>query len=188
MSDGQATINLLTKITATFDLIMALTSSVLNPLVLYICLRSKRLRSTSTFKLLAISSINDFFCNWPWNQEAFANSFFDVQLPYKSLFYCRWISVFLQLACFEITSWLLLSISLDRFLSMTIKKWSKSFFDGFKPIIYAAFLVLIIFGINFNLVFYGGYSYSDDDGNEVVICYDSPPGGPAWYYIMSQVI
>lgn len=187
MSD-QSVITLFTKITAVFDLAMALTSSILNPMVLFICLRSKRLRSTSTFKLLAISSVNDFFCNWPWNQEAFTNSFFDIQLPYNSLFYCRWISVFLQFSCFQITSWLLTSISLDRFLSMMIKKWSKSLFNGLKPVAYATGVVFIIFAINFHLVFNGGYSYLDDDGFEIVICYDNPPDGIRWYYIMSQVI
>ena len=70
---------------------------------------------------------------------------------------------------------------------MIFKKWTKIFFNGLKPLLFAIVLVLIIFAINFHLVFLGGYSYRDENGDEVVICYVGPPDGPDWYYIMSQV-
>lgn len=184
--DSQSLIFLFTKISSIFNLLLMVSSSLLNPLVFLICVKSKRLRSTSTFKLLAVSSINDFFCNLPWNQEAFTNSFFDFQSPFRSLFYCRWISVFLQFSSFEFTSWLLVSVSVDRLLSMTIKPWSKTMFNGSKPVIYAIVLAFIILAINFHEVFTAGYSFVVN-GTEIVVCYSNPPGEYPWYVTMSQV-
>ena len=184
--DNSDLITLFTKITASFNLLLMVGSSILNPMVFYICTRSKRLRSTSTFKILAISSLNDFFCNLPWNQEAFTNSFFDLQSPFRSLFYCRWISVFLQFSSFEFTSWLMVSISLDRLLSMTFKKWSKTVFVGVKPVIYSGILAFIILAINFHEVFTSGYNF-DLNGTEIIVCYDNPPGEFPSYVTMSQV-
>lgn len=181
------TVLIATKVSACFNLVVMVFSSLLNPIVFFVCVKSKRLRSTSTFKLLAISSINDFICNLPWNQESFTNAFFDFQSPMRSLFYCRWISVFLQFSCFQLTSWLLVSISADRLLSMTIKKWSKSLFNGPKPVIYALLLAFIIFAINFHEVFTSGFSF-DLDGIQIIICYANPDGEIQWYFIMSQVI
>lgn len=184
--DSTPLITVFTKISASFNLALMVSSCILNPLVFFICVKSKRLRETSTFKLLAISSINDFLSNLPWNQEAFTNSFFDLQSPYRSLFYCRWISVFLQISCFEITSWILVSISADRLLSMMFKKWSKSWSNGPKPVIYDCVLVFIILAINFHEVFTSGYSFYLD-GTEVVVCYASPEGQYPWYDTMAQV-
>lgn len=185
--DYETAITILTKITSCFNLLLIVSSSILNPMLFYVCVRSKRLRTTSTFKLFAIGAINDFFANLPWNQECFTNSFFDLQLPYKNLFYCRWISVFFQFSCFEFTSWLLFSISLDRFLSMTLNKWTKHIFNGLKPVFFSICLAVIILAINFNQVFYGGYSFHINNLTEVIVCFDSPHDSFNWYHLMSQV-
>lgn len=183
---NQNLITVFTKITASYNLFALIASCILNPFILFICVRSKKLRSTSTFKLLAIGSINDFICNFPWNQEAFTNSFFDFHSPYRSLFYCRVISVFVQFSTFQLASWLLVSISLDRFLSMIWKNWSKKWFSGKKPVIYGIGLAIVIMAINFNEVFTSGYSYMNN-GTEVIICYESPAGEFQGYQVMSQV-
>ena len=179
-------IQLFTKITGSYNLLLIIVSCVLNPMVFFICVKSKRLRSTSTFKLLAIGAINDFICNLPWNQEAFTNSFFNLQSPYLSLFYCRWISVFLQFSSFEMTSWLLVSISLDRYLSMMVKKWSKHWFVGPRPVIFGILLAIVIIAINFNEGFTAGYS-TIENGTEIVTCYENPDDEFQWYLTLSEV-
>lgn len=177
----------LNKIFSIYNLLLIVCAFILNPFILYICLKSKKLRSSSTFKLLAFGAINDLLTCLGWNQECFVNAFWDLHLYYKNLFYCEWISVFLQYTTLEIESWLLVSISLDRFLSLCFKKWSKHYFAGNRPFIYAAVLALLIIALNFNEVFLSGYIITED-GVQMVMCYETPPGNSIdWYRIMTQV-
>lgn len=177
----------LNRIFSIYNLLLIVCAFILNPFILYICLKSKKLRSSSTFKLLAFGAVNDLLTCLGWNQECFVNAFWDLHLYYKNLFYCEWISVFLQYTTLEIESWLLVSISLDRFLSLSIKKWSKHYFTGNRPFIYAAVLALLIIALNFNEVFLSGYIITED-GVEMVMCYETPPGNSIdWYRIMTQV-
>lgn len=98
---------------------------LLNPVVLLIILKSKRLRSTSTFKLLAVSAVNDILNIIGWNVDFFVYTIYDYLPSYRNLFFCRVIVTFLAYTTISIQSWILLSISVDRLLSMTVKKWSK---------------------------------------------------------------
>src|SRR5579883_934203 len=92
----QSTLDILAKIFAIYNLSLILTSVVLNPLVLYICVRSKKLRSTSTFKLLTFSAVNDILVCIFWNEESFTDNFFNLQLYNKNIVYCRIFSEFVQ--------------------------------------------------------------------------------------------
>lgn len=179
--------NIFSKIFASYSLFLCICALIFNPLVLFICLKSRRLRSTSTFKLLAFSSINDLLSCMGWNQEDFVTTVLNYSTSYLNLDYCRWVSMFLQYSTLEYASWMLVSISLDRLLSMTIKKWSKVYFAGVRPIIYAAVLAFVILAINFNEVFTGGYMFTDGD-TSFVICYQTDPNLFDWFNLMSQVI
>lgn len=184
--ESQNNIILFTKITASYNLLIVILSCILNPLIFFICVKSNKIRSTSTFKLLAIGAINDFLAAIPWNFIAFTNSFFDFYPFAKSLFFCRVISIFIQFTCLQLTSWLLVSISLDRFLSMVIKQWSKRWFSGSRPVIYGLFLALFIIAVNFNVVFTAGFSFTLN-GTEIIFCFANRPDEFQWYNLMSQV-
>ena len=185
--DGHQLIDLFTKIFSTYNLFLILASFILNPLVLFICLKSKKLRSTSTFQLLAFSSLNDTLSVIGWNQESFTNAFFALYPYSRSLAYCRFVSVFIQFSSLELESWMLFSISFDRLLSLMIKKWSKHYFGGIRPLIFATALAIFIWSINFISLFTGGFSYTSN-GTEIVQCFQTPPGFAIdWYHIMSQV-
>lgn len=187
-SENQETIDLITKIFSTYNLFLIVASFILNPLVLYICLKSKRLRSTSTFKMLAFSSLNDMLVMIGWNQESFTNAFFDLHPYSRSLTYCRLVSVFIQFSSLEFESWMLVSISLDRFLAMSVKKWCKTNFAGPRPYIYTAMLALLIWAINFVSLFSSGYIETVNN-TDIVHCFATPPHlNVDWYHIMSQVI
>lgn len=184
---SQEVIDTLTKVFGSYNLLLIVATFILNPFVLFVCLKSKALRSSSTFKLLAFSSLNDIIVCLIWNQESFTNAFFNAQFYVESLFYCRWISVFLQYTTLLIESWMLVSISLDRLLSLTIKNWSKKYFRGARPYLYAVFLTSFMIALNFNEIFLGGYSVTVN-GTVIVVCYQSPPDQSInWYYVMSQV-
>ena len=186
---NQTVIDTVAKIFAYVCITETVTAILLNPLVLIICLKSKRLRSTSTFKILAVSAVNDMLVCLPWNQENFCNTILNYYLSYQVLFVCRWISVFLQYTTFNIQSWILLSISVDRLLSMVVKRWSKFHFSGYRPYIYSVSLCVFMAAVNFHEVFTSGYSYYDNDTqSEVVICYASDPSyNYDWYVFAAQV-
>jgi hypothetical protein len=155
--------------------------------VLLICLKSRQLRSTSTFKILAINSINDILTCLPWNFESFVLNF-NFMPYYTSLFYCKWISIYLQVATFYIQSWLLLSVSVDRLLSLTINKWSRSIFINSRPYIFCICLVLFFLLFNLTSAILNGYSYTLN-GTEIVVCYLTRPDvNINWAKISSQVI
>ena len=175
------------KIFAILNLILIVASFILNPLVLYICIKSKKLRTISTFKMLAFSSVNGMLTVIGWSQESFTNAFFSLYPYTRSLWYCRLITIFLQFSTLEYQSWMLVSISLDRLLWMTVRPWRKHYFNGFKPIIYSSFLAIFILAINSNQLFYGGNKV-DVNGTAVIVCNESPTDQSTdWYKITSQV-
>jgi hypothetical protein len=179
-------IEILNKILTCYNLLLIVASILLNPLVCLICLRSKELRKTSTFKLLAIGAINDIFVCFPWNQENFTNAFFDFQSPRRSLFYCRYISFFLGFATLEFQSWILVSISFDRYLSLRVKKWSKHYFKGLRPVALACLLLLFVVSLNIGGILYTGYSYIEN-GTEIIVCYATSENNFYWFILESQV-
>lgn len=184
-------ITVLAKILAVYNLILVIVSLLFNPIVFYVCLFTRTLRANSTFKLLAICSINDVLICLAWNQESFLSTFFDIETSYLNLFYCRFVSTFLQFVTIEFSSWMLVVISLNRFLSMTLANWTKRYFTGIRPLLLAAFLALIIMLINLNEIFLTGYEHTAKNDNETeltVICYSNPPHTIPWYFIMSQIL
>lgn len=182
----QSWIDLFSKIFSCYGIFLIVVAAVFNPFVTFICIRSRKLRSTSTFKLLAFSAINDLISLLGWNQEGFAMSMFGYAASYINLSYCRWISVFLQYCTLEYTSWMLVSISLDRLLSIMVKKWTKKYFAGYRPVIYAVSLAFLILALNFNEIFTSGYIHAQN-GTYSVNCYETDPNSFDWYDFMQQV-
>ena len=175
------------KIFAVYNLILIVASLILNPIALFICIKSKKLQSISTFKLLAFSSVSDMLTMIGWNQESFTNAFFSLYPYTRSLWYCRLVTIFLQFSTLEYQSWMLLSISLDRLLLMTVRRWRKYYFNGFKPIIYSSFLAVFIIAINSNQLFYGGNKVVVNETTLIVCQQSEPDQSIDWYKITSQV-
>lgn len=186
-NDSNQAIYVLTKILAVYNLLLVITSLFFNPLVFYVCVTSKQLRTKSTFKLLAVSSLNDLLACLVWNQECFMSTFFALDIGYMSIHYCRFVSTFLQFVTIQYSSWMLVAVALDRYLSLVINMWPKRFFAGPRPFLLAGLVALLIIVINLNEVFLTGYVQKSQNGSFHVICYSNPPAQIQWYYIMSQV-
>ena len=179
-------IDVFSKIFACYSLLLIICAFILNSLTVFVILKSKKLRSTSTFKMLIFSTINDFLSLLEWNQEDFSITMLNYEATSINIYYCRIVSIFLQYSTLMYGSWMLVSISLDRLLSMVIKKWRKHYFIGARPYIYSAVLAFVILGINFNEIFTSGF-VKNINGTDVVICYMSDPNSFDWYHFMSQV-
>lgn len=180
------TTDVLAKVIGAWSIILVLIGSIFNPLVCFVCFKSKQLRSTSTFKLLAIAALNDFLVQFEWNFDHFTLGFFNFAESSNSVFYCRFVTMFMQYVTLEFSSWMWLSISLDRFLTLRIKKWRRNYFVGMRPIIYSALLALLIIAINFIDIFTLGYGYVVN-GTQVVVCGATSGYDFSLYYIMSGV-
>ena len=186
MSQETIIIEIFSKLFASYNLLLMLVSIALNPLVFFICLKSKKLYSNNTFKLLAVASLNDIIACLPWNFEFFTNSFFGLQASSNSLVYCRFVSVFIQYSSFGFASWLLVAISLDWLLSIRVKKWQKEYFDSSRPFIFSVILALIVLLINFASNFTVGYSLTMND-TEIFVCYSDEPDSFPWFTVISEV-
>ena len=185
----QYIIDTISKVFACLCIVETICGVILNIIIIVICQKSQRLRTNSTFKILAVGAINDMLISVPWNLDVFIFTMFDYFLPIQSHFYCRWLSNYLQYTTLSIQSWILLSTSVDRLLSMVVKKWSKFYFSGYRPYIFAILLCFLISGINFFEVFTIGYSYFDyATQTELFECYASDPSfGYDWYTFSTRV-
>jgi hypothetical protein len=178
-------IDILNKTMASYSLILIISGTILNPLIFYLCLRNKKLRQVSTFKLFAITSISDTLNLYIWNRDHFADTFFDHQLIWKNLFYCR-LSYFMQYVTFQYSSWIWVSISLDRYISISVRKWAKFYFVGARPVLFAVLLAVIIFAINSIVIFKNGY-VATVNGTEMVFCRATSENDYSWYITMVKV-
>ena len=188
-STSNLIVDSVSKIFSIYGLIETVVSIISNLLVIIIILKSQKLRTTSTFKILAVSAINDMLVCLPWNLEMFLYTIFNYGIVYENIFYCKWLANFLQFTTLSIESWLLLSISVDRLLSLKVRKWSRFYFSGFRPYIFGILLCFSIAGINFFEVFTNGYTYFDNETQtEIFVCYASDPSlGYDWYTFSIQV-
>lgn len=179
-------IDILSKTFAAYAVVLIIAAVVFNPLVCYVCLKSPKLRHTSTFKLLAFASINDLLSCLVWNEGDFAHTFFGITWSKYSPFYCMWVSIFFQYTTVQITSWMMVTISLDRLMSMSLNIWSRHCFNAAKPFIFSSILVVVIIGVNLNEGFTSGYYYLKNN-SLVFVCYSNPVNTFQWYDTMSQV-
>ena len=186
---NQNIIDIFSKIFSCLSIAETALAVILNPLVLIIILKSKRLRSTSTFKILAVNAVNDILTSLGWNIEFFVYTMFNYVPSFTYLFFCRGFVSFLAYTTLSIETWILLAISVDRLLSMTVKKWSKFYFSGYRPYIFTLCLCLFIAGLNFHQLFTVGYSYFDTDAqSEIVMCYvTNPVYSYDWYNFANLV-
>lgn len=175
------------RIMAIWGLILILCGIAFNFLVCYVCIKSNQLRSNTTFKFLAIIAINDILLCFPWDFDGFTSVFFDYPAYFRNLFYCEYIEVFLQYATINFDGWMYVSISLDRVLSLSVKKWSCQYFNGYRPIAYSAFLALVIVAMNIVSIFKTGYSYRDENGTDVVVCFEDSNESTEAYDIINLV-
>ena len=188
-STQKSIIDTVSKIFSVYAIIETVVSIILNLLVIIIILKSVRLRTTSTFKILVVSAVNDMLVCFPWNASNFLYTMFNYVAMYRNAFVCKWIFMFLQYTTFSIESWLLLSISIDRLLSLNVKKWSKFYFTDYRPYIFAVVLCFTIAAINFFEVFTIGYNIIDNETQtEIFVCYSTDPSfGYDWYKFALQV-
>jgi hypothetical protein len=179
------TIDIFTKVFSIYALLLTILGTAGNSLSCFICLR-KSLRTRATFKLLAFLTVSDIVALYQWNLKHFVATFFghyDWDLVYLTL--CR-LDQFLQTSSLQFSAWILVSIALDRLLSILILKWTKFYFRGSRPVVYAFTLLFIILLFNGTTLLTDGYVVIVN-GTQKVICDAQPVLDYTIFNIMSQV-
>ena len=76
-------------------------------------------------------------------------------------------------------------LSLDRYLSIKVKSWTRTLFNSERAAIASAILVAALFLQNLNVVFTFG-QYASHNGTEIFVCYALDEAGN-WMNIWSTV-
>lgn len=178
---------ILKKVMGIWGLLLIVFGVIFNAIVFIVCMKSRKLRKTSTFKFIAIAAINDALSCFPWNFGDFTNIFFDFHASRRSLVFCEFLANFLVFTTCSYASWLLVTISLDRVLSLNVHNWATKYFKGKRPLFFAAILLAFIMAIYSVSAFKTGYSYVDKNGTQKTVCFHDSTGSKRIYDIMCEV-
>jgi hypothetical protein len=173
---------------AIWGLILILCGLIFNSIVFFICLKSKELSSTSTFKFLAVAAINDALSCFPWNFDDFATILFKLRAPSRSVIYCELFDNFLVYTTCTYASWLLVSINFDRVLSLYIRDWSTKYFKAQWPYFFAALVLIVIVGVYGISAFKTGQTFRNENGTLITVCFEEAPGNTLIYDIVRDNI
>ncbi|CAF0772754.1 unnamed protein product [Brachionus calyciflorus] len=162
------TINFLNKTLGIISLLLFVFGIIGNLLAYMVC-RRKALKNISTFKFIMLICINDIFGISVWNLDIFLNAFFDFVHESLSWWWCK-ICVFLQYFCLQYSAWILVCLSVDRYLKVRINSWRKIYSTSKNTATISFIVGLLIFIVNSHLLILNGYS-DNKNGTEIVRCY-----------------
>lgn len=136
------------------------------------------MRKVATFQLYAFYTVSELIGLYPWNMTNIINYYFELNLEYTSKFLCHFIS-YVQYCSFEISSWILVVISIDRLVFVKWAGWHKRHINSKK--VYLVALILVAFFCAWNLPFALNNGYiaeiSLNNSNETslkLICHSNP--------------
>lgn len=179
-SDNDALLDTLNKINGILALVILVIGMTGNILSGLICLRPK-LRKVPTFIFYAMLLFSDAFTLTIWNVDQFLVAFFDTHIERHGLYSCK-VATFIQTFSLQFSSWLLVLMTAERYMSVRFVKWRMNYFKA-----KTAFLISIITGsilFIINTSFAINMNYADDSiTNSSLVCFET-----YGFYIWMQVI
>ena len=166
MLDKQA-LQIYYHIMGMYDVFLALFGTLGNILVFIIAFR---LRKTTTFVFLIYLAVADSITLYWWNLDDFRFIYFGSSAQEGSVYGCKILNYF-QLTSMESSAWLLISLSIDRFLSVWLKSWKTKHFKSKQAFIASTCIVSFYALINFHIWFTYGYREYDQNGTYVDYCH-----------------
>lgn len=100
---------LILKVLAGYSLLLIIVGSFGNLFIFVICVGSKVIRKSNTFKFIAAISLTDTLSLFGWNLSHFTESYFGIDYSNVYLWYCR-INTFSQYTSLQLSAWLLVKI------------------------------------------------------------------------------
>ncbi len=157
---------LVLKFFGSYCLFLVIFGTIFNLLSFYICTRRK-LRCITTFVFLAAMFLNDTVCLYIWGLDHFIEAFFSSRIEERNIWICRF-SNFVQYVTFEWSSWLLVFLTLDRFISIHVKTWRSLYFKVNQALFCSLVIGTLLLVANSHLLILSGEKI-----NGQIICYIS---------------
>lgn len=154
------------NVIAIYCLILVILGTLGNLFTIYICMR-KKLRQITTFIFLGFMTFSDTFALYIWCLDHFLEVFFNFSVEKHSIWSCR-VAIFIQYVSLEWSSWLLVGLSVDRWLSVEFKTWRTIYFKPTQAFLLSIVILAIISVLNSNLLVLSG---SFDKNTDILKCY-----------------
>jgi hypothetical protein len=136
-----------------YSLSLTIFGTVFNIIIAYISIKSK---SNSSFFLLRYLAFSDTLALYFWNLSHFSEAIFNINLENYSMISCK-LGDWIQFSSLQTSAWILVLISIDRYLIFRIKNWQTIYFTNRIANMCGFTLTLIVFLINSNVIFTFGY-------------------------------
>ncbi|CAF0789533.1 unnamed protein product [Brachionus calyciflorus] len=162
------TIDILNKCLGFLALLLFIFGFIGNTQTILVCKR-KALKNITTFKFLMAISTSDIFALSVWNMNLFLRAYFGIVQEYLSLTWCR-ISIFFQYSSLQFSVWVLVFLSIDRYLSVYYNGWRKLYSTPRNANIFILCLGFIISLLNCHLLILNGFD-EIVNGTIIVKCY-----------------
>ncbi|CAF0800899.1 unnamed protein product [Brachionus calyciflorus] len=158
---------ILSRILGAYSLMLIIFGLIANFIIFFICLR-KPLRKISTFKFFSILALSDTLSLFECNLTHFTIAYFNI--AYNSIYlpWCR-LEQFLQQTFLQLSAWILVSIALDRLISVLNNNWRKFYKNGNRIYFYILILIIFFSGLNMPILIKMGY-YTYENGTEILYC------------------
>ena len=101
-----------------YSLSLTIFGTVFNLIITYISIKSK----ANSFCLLRYLALSDTLALYFWNLSHFSEAIFNINLENYSMFSCKF-GDWIQFSSLQASAWILVLISIDRYLIFRIKNW-----------------------------------------------------------------
>jgi hypothetical protein len=135
-----------------YSLSLTIFGTVFNLIITYISIKSK----ANSFCLLRYLALSDTLALYFWNLSHFSEAIFNINLENYSMFSCKF-GDWIQFSSLQASAWILVLISIDRYLIFRIKNWQTIHFTNRIANMCGFIIILIFFLINSNVIFTFGY-------------------------------
>ena len=136
----------LLKVTAILNLLVFLVGVITNFITLLVCLR-KRLRSVPTFIFIAFTAVIDVPPVANRNLDFFIYTYFGFYTRFTYELICKWNQFWHFFPLFS-SAWLLVALTIERYLSVKIPLWRKKIFTSTHAAITSTIIILFFASVH----------------------------------------
>jgi hypothetical protein len=149
------------KIFGLLSLLLILFGTAGNVTAIVICLKDS-LSIIPKFVFYVFMLANNILCLYFWNLNHFIETYFGFMIEDFGEWACKSVAV-LQLSSLQSTAWLLVAMSIDRYLVSRIVTWRLSDFNSKKALVVSIIIQLIIYLFNSSLLLTVQFDYSSNN-------------------------
>ena len=167
---SERTLQTLCHIFSAYCLMLLVVGTLLNLVSFKICFNLKRMNQ---FVYLSFMMLVDTLSLYFWCLDTFLSSYFHFKLQNLNILFCKFGS-FIQFTCLQWSSWLLVAMSLDYFLSALLAShWKTIQVLENRSIRISLLLGFALCIVNLNALYFNGLFEMSREGKLVLKCHES---------------